>query len=353
MFIFLIISTAIAGILSMLYENTRYSKRKLSIQLSSLLFILYFIAMGFRNLNIGVDTISYYIIYNRVARYDLLDIIKGTNESIEVGYLVLMKICNLIIDSYFFFQVVVAGLFCFVSYKIISFSKMPIMACIVFLGTGELLIAFNITRQMLAAAIFCYGFIEMTKGHYKKTIFLYIICLLLHTTAIFAVICSVFWFLRKNKLLLYISPILALGLTAISATLLMIFSNLYGDVYNNYLDNHKTIQTAGLVMVLWIIEFLISCYIIWNKKFNSTEKIMAIMPLFYVAFNIIGLKFNYAERMGIYFLPFIPLTICYFIDHLSPKLLKSGFAIGSAMCFLYYFYISTLTPQYSHYDFFF
>lgn len=353
MFICLIISTALAGFLSLLYENTRYDKRKFSIQLSFLLFVLYFIAMGFRGLNVGVDTYSYYNIYNHVIRYNIIEIISGEADRMEVGYLLLMKICSWIVKSYFFFQIVVAGIYCFISYKIVIFSKMPILACIILLGTGELLLAFNITRQMLAAALFCYGFIEMSQGHYKKTILLYIISLTLHTTAIFAVVCSAVWFLRRNKLIMFFSPVLALGLTAISTTLLLIFSNLYGEIYNNYLDNHKAIQTAGLVIVLWIIEFLISCYIIWNKKFTLREKVMSIMPLLYVAFNIIGLKFNYAERMGVYFLPFLPLSFCFFTEHISSRFLKSCFTLCSTICFLFYFYLSTLTDQYNRYDFFF
>lgn len=332
MYIFLIISTIFAGSLSLINRDTRYNKKTIN-QLSFLLFVLYFVIMGFRGLYVGEDTYSYYTIYNNVVDYSFSQIIKGESDRIEIAYLLLMKICSCIVKSYFFFQVVIAGLYCFVSYKIVSYSRMPILACVVFLGTGELLIAFNITRQMLAAAIFCYGFIEMTKKHYKKAILLYILCLTLHTTAILAVICSSIWFLRKNKLLMFISPMLALGLTAITSTLLMIFSNFFGETYNNYLDNHKVIQTAGLVTILWTIEFLISCYIIWNKKFRITEKVMSIMPLLYIAFNVIGLEFNYAERMGIYFLPFVPLTFCFFTDNISSKPIKTCFAVVSSICY--------------------
>ena len=77
----------------------------------------------------------------------------------------------------------------------------------------------------------------------------------------------------------------------------------------------------------------------------------AAFSLFYVASNIIGLSFNYFERLGCYFAPFVMITFERFGMQIKNTIIRRMYYCGLVVCFSIYFILSTKTEQYL-YNFF-
>lgn len=318
-----------------------------------LAFVALFIIMAFRNTSVGTDTYTYSILYNYVSKASIPYIISNFFAlDIELGYALLMKIISLLNGSYYTFQIFISFLFCLLMYRFIRDNmNNTITGVILFISLGLYLTTFNITRQMLAVALVANAWTFLKKSQYIKFVIYVIIAVTIHLSSIISIFIFAAYAIRNNRKLYLIILIFVLCLPFIFYNVISIVSN-YLPAYENYFNNTKEIQEAHLSKVLWGIEGFISLNIVFLRKYNIHDKFIALMCLINIMTNIISLYFNYFERIGLYFSPFLLLLFEIYGNSLNNKLLNRSYYIALYTCFLIFFIRSSSTDQYV-YSFFF
>lgn len=306
--------------------------------------------MGLRGLTVGVDTLSYYNVFEAVRALSFADI--GAESSIlgvEWFYLFLMKVFSVCGLNYFIFQVVVAFLYCFGMRRfILKSASNSFLATALFFGINLYLTAFNITRQLLAVMILANAWIVLTEGKNARFIAMVFIAALFHKTALlFFVVAIVFSFRQRKWLVRYLVPLFVIALLT-NYDMILEIASIFG-LYENYLKNVKVKQSAGAVWIIWIGLSLAAFYVIFSKKFSTTSSIFATFTLAYVGCNVVGLEFNYFERLGCYFEIFVILLLdCISISTL-PRTPQRIMINGLVPCFFLVFFLrSSMSAQYAY-----
>lgn len=311
--------------------------------------------MGFRGLSVGKDTLHYSRIYEFIAQNKLSDIIQYASFSTYIGYVILMKACSVIGGNYYFFQIIVAALFCGGIIKYIRENcEDKFLGLIVFVCSGLYLGAFNITREMFALMILLNCWTQIEKGKYKKGLILYVIAVSVHLSSfVFAYCFLARYLLRKWPRIIKIIPV-GIILAVIFYERLIDIARQWLPAYSEYYKNYKTLQTAGGVRIIWAIVSLISIYLLYITKKEKKDKytLSAVFSLVYVATNIIGLYFNYIERIGTYFSPFTITIYEGMADSFKRKDIKTLFKVGIVLSYVAYFILSCKSDQYKYCFFF-
>lgn len=324
--------------------------RKLFVLLS----FLYMCAiMSFRSVDVGVDTKSYQHIFELMCSTRISDILAHFHTySMEVGYALAMKLCSLISSNYYFFQIVFSIAFNILSAKFIFEETDNIfVGVIVFLGIGIYATSFNIARQMLAVMLVANSWTLLRKEKKITAIFCVLLASTFHITALVFFAAYVVYFCRNNKFIIRIVPFVIL-IGAISFNRIFPLITRYFSYYHNYYANEKVIQSAGKVWIIWLIVLLIAINIIYVvKQKNFEHSIAAIFSLVWVACNVIGLSFNYFERLGLYFIPFVPVMISFYGIYLKNSTIRRVYIGGTSIAFIAYFIISMNSAQYIYTSF--
>lgn len=309
------------------------------------------VVMGLRNVTVGVDTSSYKEIFDLVSDTSTTKLLQGYYfQSIEIGYILLMKISSIWMDNYYFFQIIVAVLFCFgMRQFMIDHCDYPMISMSVFVGIGIYLLAFNISRQMMAVMFLANGWKYIVTNQKWKAFGLFLLAILFHYTSIvFGAALMIYWF-RNNKWFQRVIPV-GIILVAVNYQFFINKLSFLASHYGNYLKNAKVRQTASGVMVLWGIMVCLGIYVLYmNRKTLAIERVYAIFSIIYVTANIIGLQYNYFERLGCYFMPFTILLFESIAKHIRSRHIKALYKGGVFTCFNLYFLLSALTSTQYHY----
>lgn len=318
-------------------------------------FLGLFLVMGFRDISVGVDTYNYSLIFNSISRLPISSLLSGFyTYDVEIGFAILAKISSIITDDYYFFQVLISFLFCFLMYRFIrdNMKTNYITGTFLFMSVGIYLIAFNITRQMLAVALVANAWSELKKSNRVMCILFSFMALSIHLSSILVIFILSIYTIRNNRKLLLTAFVLILIFPFVFFDLLPFVAK-YLTSYDSYFNNTREIQEANFVKILWGIEGLIALYILFLKKqFHSEDQFVALMSLISVASNVISLYFNYFERVGLYFSPFLILLFGILGNSIKDRFLNRIYYISINICFLLFFLRAASVDQYI-YSFFF
>lgn len=355
----------LAGALFFLNNGkVNFNKNKTPFLIMSFMAIIF--VLGMRNQTVGVDTKSYYIIFNNVAETQIFDLIKSYYFSnIEIGYILLMKFVS-IFGNYYLFQIVVAFITCILFAKFISENMNNyFLGVILFLAFDMFLLMFNISRQMLAVALIVNCWFYLNHNKKSLAIFLFILAGLIHTTAWLFIAIYLLYLVRNKQFIIRLLPIFIVIFIYSYKTILDKVAIILPH-YANYYGNHKTIFEVGNAIVIWIFIAVVSILLMiinirisknndrikTNKKINTlidyeTEtNLYALFSMLYVASNIIGLSFNYFQRLGCYFVPFAMITFERFGMQIRNTIVRRMYYCGVVISFSIYFILSTKTEQY-------
>lgn len=332
----------------------------------NLVFILIIIILGFRNKSVGVDTEHYSIIFDQVSKVPFRELIKSYYFlSIEIGYVLLMKLTSYI-GNYYFFQTLIAILSCALYANFIRLNMDNLFfGVILFIGLDIYLQLFNITRQMLAVALIVNVWTYLNKSQLNKAIILYVCAVLMHITASLFIILFILYLLKYNTIVLKMIPILGTIILLSYESVLNYISNFITH-YANYYANQKNLLEIRYAFIIWIlilifsVLMIISSLIYININSASTtslgkstiinniynQYISATFSLFYVIANYNGLYFNYFERLGYYFSPFVIILFEQFGCNIKNNIVRRIYYIGVVISVSIYFIISTQSNQY-------
>lgn len=346
---FLIIFTVIWGVLCKVYSTRRLITKKTSIKLFLIpVFTLAFLIMGFRGIRVGTDTISYYRIFNS---FHVLSFKEAKTEDIEYLWALLCWLVNQFVNSFVVFQLLISGLFCFLTARFIYsmcylLKKDYTLVMTVVIFTMIYIHSFNIIRQLLAVmfVVTSWDFYRLKK--YALSIIFFCAGILIHTSAIVGVILLALWKLRSWRF--YIPFCLSM------VVLCYIFFNVITDYlinlhfYVKYANNsfNKYLE-ANFSKIVWLIIAIFSFYILIRKKhFSSFDIFAAICCIIYVLTNLLGSKINYFERMGFYFLPFVAVLYPIIGNSIRSKSIKIVYYSGLITMYSIWFILSSRSEQY-------
>lgn len=333
---FIIIATTFYGIINFYSKGNKID----SLYFLPLLLILALI-LGCRGVSVGVDTYNYKYLFQDIANDNISNLCSSFYyEHAEIGYVLFNKFFSIFINDYNFFQLCIAFIHIFTFYQLIKHYKANrIIASVVFLTTCYIF-AFNLMRQSIAIDICLFSFIQYRKRKFFKSSILFLTSILFHTSAFIFIINFILYEIRHNTKYIKLSPLIILFLSISLKPIVLYFGNLFPK-YNDYIDNTKDAQSANMVLYLWIIELIISLIIIYKRKSNAHNIFIALTSLIYIQFNILGLSFNYLERISFYFAPFIIILFCDFYQLIKNRYIRSLYFLGLYFGFLYYFYLAT------------
>ena len=321
------------------------------------LFFLMFFVMAFRDISVGVDTETYSDMFKDACRYPLNQLMEMGTYKEEFLFFVLMKFCSLFSDSYYFFQFVFSFLFCLFSVRYLKNSSTDLFFCgVLFVTCGLYLCSFNIQRQMLSIVLLMNGWNSWVKERRLNGLVFFLIAELIHLTSfVFLLVVLLYEVAKRWPKFVKIAPAFIIALLLMWEGLMAFFADNVV-LYSNYLGNHKTTQTAGGVVLVWGIISLLSIFVLYFKRHKDNRdffipRIAAVMSLFYVATNFIGLEFNYFERIGLYFMPFIIVVYESFCNMIYNKGGSLFIKLMIGAFYIYYYILSFGTEQY-HYKLF-
>lgn len=342
-------------------NNTAIIKKE---KFHEIFFVIVFMVMalvcGLRSRSVGADTWNYERIFYRIGSYSFYEIFSSYKyNSVEIGWNVMCKLIYMVKPDYYVFQIIESFLFCF---GFMIFIKNNVkdynLATWVFLSLLYLY-NFNVSRQMLAVMFTVNSFQYLFEKKMFKAFIMVFLGFLFHASAIvfFAAfpIYYMFKFKQLRKFLFAILIIVALTFNDIFKYLRnnWLFLKLY---FGDYLSNDREIQTAGLIRILWIIVCFMAIYELISDRTENRQKnkIAAIFSMFWVAANVIGLGFNYFQRVGWYFEPFVIILFDNVLTLINKyKTLKTIYYLGSVLCLIAYFLLASHEDLYLSYSFLF
>lgn len=312
--------------------------------------------MAFRSNTVGVDTVSYERWFYTINNYSFKEVIANQDGSgFEFGWRMLYKISGCLFKNYYFFQFVYSIIyFCLEVNFLKRWSNNVLLTLLVFIGIGFYTGAYNGQRQFLAIMLVVNGFTYLTQKDYEKAMPFFFIAPMIHTTSIVFLLGIVIYVISKNKFLFKFVPLVLIAIAINYQKIIEISEKLFPH-YANYYNNHKALNQAKGVWIIWIIIISISIYSIYISKAKDREtNTFAAFSLIYVICNIVGLYFNYFQRLGWYFGPFIPLLFDKFAyTFKSDGLLCKFYYIGVISAFSAYYILSGFTERAIEYSFFF
>lgn len=317
-------------------------------------FMLAFV-MGFRDTSVGVDTTSYSHYFSLISQIPINSLFVNIDKiGLEPGWVIVNKLVSIFFNNYYVLQLCYSIVYCWLSSKFVErISNNLFVGVILYLGIGLYTGSFNVQRQFLAMMLLANGYLDLSENKVKNTFASFIFATLIHRTSIVFLIALFIYFLRNNKFLMRIMP-LALVAVAVSYRRIISIAQTYMPYYFNYYNNYKGTQSASGVWIIWIIiiGIALACLYGKNSKYNDFKPI-CIFSLAYVICNIVGLYFNYFERLGWYFMPFIPVLFMEYGDKILASRYRLLYFTGVTVCFAAYYLLSCYTGRALQYSFWF
>ncbi|RNF39623.1 EpsG family protein [Planococcus salinus] len=325
-----------------LYEIINSKERNSSNKKSNLIvlifiipsFILLFILSSFRG-EFTTDYDAYVNLFNYYNQFSWLDIFYLDIYQ-EIGYVFLNKTIGVFTTNelYLFIFTSLIILLCFYT-QFKKYSPYIWISVLLFVTIGSFYASFNITRQILAAAIIFAGsqyLFERKMGKYILTVFL---AALFHRTALIMII---FFFILNNRFKL--KNIIVIFFIAIISMLYI--GNIIDYIQTYFYTEYKvdSYGMSGLKYTNIVLPISILIFVMFHfKKINLENlkyKISVNAIIFYAFFSILGLKVMMIERLSHFFAPYALLIIPIIISQIKSKELRGMYIMALIIfCILY------------------
>lgn len=300
------------GILFVYYKNYR----KFFIFSS---FFIIALTLGFRGSSLGEDTQMYLSVAEISKDLSFIEIIRefpkstwsidiyGYHNRIETIYLLYNKIIMSLTGEAQFVLLVSAIISCWGFGKFIYDNSSDIfLSTYVFLCESFFMFSFNGMRQVMAISIGINSYTCIKNKKYKKGLLLICLASLFHQSALIYLSIFVLDKIKnKQKSIKYIF-IVAIILTQITPILYLIVMK-FSPYYASYFQSSYWEASANGIIILWFIELLMIGFIYFNKTKNIDDYMIISYTIFYLAVEIIGLKYTAISRVALYFRVFLLL----------------------------------------------
>lgn len=312
-----VLTLSISAIFAYGYDRTR-DKRKM--------FLYFFLAMlipttlmAFRY-GVGQDYFYTYVpVFN--------SILYGTNTGIEWGYYFLNKLCQVFTDDSQSIFILTSLIFCLCIAGAMRHhikSGTLFLSMYIFIAGGFYLYSFNVVRQCMAVAIFCFAI----KYIYQKKPIQYftLICLaaLIHKSALIYI--PIYFIVRREyHLFTYLFILLLIKLFS-PQIVQFIGKFLEGTKYYNYISGYYADSSSNSITASQLLNIFVFIIIIYIEKRNKVhDKMLCIFGnihfvgiIFTMFMGLIPLIFRMSNLF--YLIQF--LSVPYIVGNYVPKKLR-------------------------------
>ena len=334
------------------FLRRKYTYKTINKIFLTLFFTVCSIIMGLRDISVGVDTGNYQRMFYEFSFLSYSDIFSSYYHSgIEVGFVLLNKLFSVLVNDYYFFQFIFSSIFCFLMAVFIYKSSSNVfLSSIVFVGSGLYLSSFNIFRQMLAVSVVVNSLPYLQRNELRKVLLLLIIGILIHTSSMIFIF-PIILFVWMNNRMIKLIPGFFIFISFYWQYAILLVRYIGPDNYLGYAENTREIMEAGMVRILWLIVAVFSLIVVYNKSFSTLQKKIAILCIVYVSCFWIGLNFNYFERLGLYFQPFIIPLFVFIGEKIPTSFMRCLYCIVVSICFIIFFMLASESKQYVYNSF--
>jgi len=315
-------------------------------------FVAVFFVSAFRG-DFMTDYVNYRNRFNSLLSIDFFDLFKY-EHNIEFGYVLLNGFIQLFTDNslYLFVITTIIILVCFY-HQFSKYSTKIWLSLLMFITVGSYYASFNITRQIMVAAILFAG----SKFLYERKLFKYILVVIVafmfHKSALIMI---PFYFILNFRI-----NFRNLFLFFATSTILVFFFDGFLDIVQNFVYDNYTEDSYGMTgqsvakTVLPVAFFIFSLLNVRKLDSNNAmHRIWFNAIFFYSLFNVLALQVEMVERIGRYFAPYALLLIPYLFSKMQNKYLRFIYMMALIfMLVLYNFVIlndSTFDPYYFIWD---
>lgn len=299
------------------------------------------------------------------ARYNILTIF----SELEPGYVLLNYFVSVVSSNSLLLFCTVSGIITTAFFYVLTrYSLIAWLSILLFISIGPYLESFNTVRNVLAASIFSFAIIEISKGHCIRYVLITLCAALFHASAL--VMLPMYWVLRVKVKLRNIVLLICLFLVSmISARKLAVWYNLFFHVSEN---SHSVIllfersRSNGTSLLVPIFCSLLAFFLYYyNRHHNiqvtsdcslktlSKHKAMQRDPLFIGtlvwAFCVAGmLVTSYTTRFACYFFSCIAIFLPEEISICKSKLLgQISLMFVASICTVWFVLLAILKYSYS------
>ncbi len=327
LFISLNLITILGGIIAR--WNKRYDKKELDRLFLIIIFSLLTAVNVLRDTSVGADTYSYVQIFSELRElpwsslnsYHCLD-----NWGMEIGFCILMKFTGLFTsDIHLYFLASGVLIFSSVAYFIYKNSSNVYVSTCIFISIFYVE-TFNMTRQYLALSFLLYAYYLLKESKVIKSLILFGIALLFHTTAIIFLLVYVLYYIKPGKNTVLLSIIGSVGILMVYNSIIQLAFILFPR-YRFYLFSHSVYlmpQTGhGMTQLINIIIilgcFLIACLLRLKKRIKEDREIYLslCMVVFATCIGIITLRVDIIHRLYAYYYIFLVLLVPNLLERLK------------------------------------
>ena len=322
-------------------------------------FTILFLISSFRDYRVGIDTLNYIRKFSLIQNYTFRQILSGVyTERVEFGYALLNRLCGIVFGHPRSILIVSSAIVCYgMAHYICRYTDYGLEAVILFTCCGLFLDSLNITRQTMACVMMVNAWGALTHKTYGKSAAWFLAGISLHITSVVFSVVYFFYFFRGSRRVVILSFLASL-VPAVFFRPILRFASEFVNAFR-YFDNADAKIHAGGIWLLWAVELLMAAFFLvsWlsgkRKESWLMEADRSCVPIFvvyYIVFTFLGTKFNYLNRFGIYFLPFlIPLflNLGKILKHSAP-LYDRLYRIGWMAGFIGYFLLSAGADQYQY-----
>lgn len=205
--------------------------------------------------------------------------------------------------------------------------KYPVISIIIYLTSVWYAQQFNLVRQMLAVAILFYSLDYVEKKKWKEYIFLSILAISMHRTAIVCLLFTPFFFksydsskIKYIKVVLTFIYLYSLLIALKIVTLdVSYFHFISAFMYESYMSNDDDIGT-GIVSINYLYNlFVFLCFVLFKWK----KSIYMICLIAGCVLNNLSVQMPNLSRMALYFSIVYPCLIPEIISQIDILKLKS------------------------------
>ncbi|MEW9671327.1 EpsG family protein [Ammoniphilus sp. 3BR4] len=260
-------STVFAGLAQKFSKHNKKGKRVPNIFFMGLSLITLIFVMGFRDISIGVDGLSYLEIYYFANSVGVLEFYQ--TRVTEPGFYLLNRISYILGDEQWLL-ILSSIITIFLFYKALSYEidKINLSLVVFVFSTTQYFYYFGIMRMGIAVSIIAFAYRYIIEGHKKKFILFVFLATMFHYSALFALVLLFLgkdnqnFFKRVNLLkLMFLIPI---GFLTVRY---LIFPFITASRYQGYIDSSGFIGTSFITSLP-----LLGLFLLFYNRFSFISK---------------------------------------------------------------------------------
>lgn len=303
-----------------------------------LLFGVLFVFLGFRgNFTTDYDNYSAYFvrIYENISFRDIF----SHSFEMEFGFILISKLIGCFTHSILVYHAILSFGLLLLFFRIYKkHSALLWLSLLLFVNLGDYFGAMNLFRQVLAAAIIFSGFEFIVQKKYLSFLWLVIIAMTIHTTALVMLIC---YFILTSKRTAFWN--IGFGIAGIFVWIFLpSIVNLIGSIFSKYADYHYgmgqgSVNAVVAILVIYIFAEISINFFLTDYQRNEPLNLVLLNGTFLcLMFLILGVRIYMLTRIAYFFRPFVCLLVPNILSYYSDKRIRNVFIVVIAVfCILY------------------